>query len=162
MATRHTISFEVEGMDDCLLKLDELAQVADPAKVGSRIILPALREGAAVLKQAALDMVPTETFALYKSAKVGARKAGANDRRSKYYDGETALSTVTFGGKKAKDVEPGQALAVEFGTANRAPTPFLRPAFELKHTQAMNAVKDELGIRIDKFVKQLSKQKLGK
>ena len=99
MATRHTITFETEGMDDCLKKLDELAAVADPAKVGQRIILPALREGAAVLKQAALDLVPTDTFALYKSAKIAARNTNGNDKRSKYYNGETALSTVTFGGR---------------------------------------------------------------
>jgi len=53
------------------------------------------------------------------------------------------------------------AFMMEYGTSNQQATPWLRPAFESKKNEAMDAIVSDLLKRVDRVVSNLSKQNAG-
>lgn len=108
----------------------------------------------------ARSLVPKDTGALSASLQIESRKATRKDRRSKYVSmGDSVIGAVTtapgskLAKRKFKNEKTGlkqvgipsdaRAIAVEFGTAKMAGTPFLRPALE---SEAQNVLGDLAGL----------------
>ena len=111
---------------------------------------------------------PNDTGALSASLQLEARKPSRKDKRSKYIDeGDTVISAVTtapgwklaktkFHHRYTRKKETGiksdaRAVAMEFGTANVAAQPFMRPAMESNATGVLNILSDELRSELERY-----------
>lgn len=114
---------------------------------------------------------PNDTGALSASLQLEARKPSRKDKRSKYIDeGDTVISAVTTapGWKLAKTKfhnrynkksgiqqvgikSDARAVAMEFGTANVAAQPFMRPAMESNATGVLNLLSNELKSELERY-----------
>ncbi|MFC0677524.1 HK97-gp10 family putative phage morphogenesis protein [Lysobacter korlensis] len=153
----------LRGLDDVLSKLRALP----PEIVSKRggVVKSALRKGGKVIADAAVRNInaittrpETEeggyvsTGILAKSVAVSRdpkpQQAGANERyrvhlrKRTYPDGTRTIATGRY---------------LEFGTAKRAPTPWLQPAYMETRQQALETVASELGKGIDRAIKKMSR-----
>lgn len=164
MSNGNLVTFEVEGLDDCLEGLEQLGNYFGNKLVGRKAIIPALKEAGEIIQRTQQDLAPVEDGVLRDSIKVSARPTNQGDKRSKYYRGETAAAFI--GPRpRAANVPPerrssmtGQMLAQEFGTAKTAPHPYIRPAMELRGEAAMNVLRLRLQEEIDKLTKRINRE----
>ena len=162
MSNGNLVTFEVEGLDDCLEGLEELGNYFGNKLVGRRAIIPALKEAGEVIQRAQQDMVAVDEGALRDSISVSARPTNQGDRRSKYYRDETAAAFIGPRGRKVPPERKAgftdQQLALEFGTANMAARPFIRPSMELRGEGAMNVLRVRLKEEIEKLTKRINRE----
>lgn len=151
--------FNVRGLKELEQALDEL-----PANMEKNIARGAVRAGGVVFRDEARRLVPVESGALRDSIRVVARRSRG---------GRVLVNVVA--GRSGKD-QPWYARFVEFGTAphridplgkgalligsvfaekayhpGAAAKPFMRPAFDTKARQAVEAVADYIRRRLDKL-----------
>lgn len=166
--------FEIHGLKDAIENFKEF-----PRKLKRRGIIPALRKGAAVVRDAAkknakrLDDPETQrmihknisTRVLSKrSRQVGGFVVGVGVRggAKKYVDNKKNQRAQRVG-KKYKTLgsasNPGGDTwywrFLEFGTRKMAARPFLRPALSGNIEPATTAVVNELNVQIDKITEGL-------
>jgi len=125
-------------MGDLLKKLRKL-----PSKVRDKVVVGAVRASAKPIIKEARALAPKRTGNLAKSI-------GANKRRSK-----GTIVHFSVSPRKGGKYDGWYAHFVEFGTRKMAPRPFLRPAFENKGEEAINAAKEYMRKRIDKELAKL-------
>lgn len=125
--------------DDELAK--DMAQL-EP-KIQRKVLRQAFRAEAKEIAKIAKSLVPVETGELKKSIKVRAMK------RSRVRVGYVVMAGIGIDPDKRN-----KAMAVEFGTKDRAATPYLRPAHDQRKDRALKNIADELGKRIDKEMKK--------
>lgn len=166
-----TVSFKIEGLDNVLLNLDEIAEQIGDKKANSKVLVPALREAMKPALQAIRANAPKDTGALAQHLWVEARRPNKRDKRSLYVrQGDTTIALVTTKAfpKKLKkkfyadnaDMTPAQrakafkkfalstgfpydarAVAQEFGSARNPAHPFMRVGLE----QASPVILENLG-----------------
>lgn len=149
---------QMHGLADLQTLLDEL-----PAKIEANVLRGGLRAGAKVIEEEAKQAVPEASGALRDSIRVSMRS-----RRG------IVQATVKAGGKKA-----WYAHLVEFGTARHwikpksrkslllaglarevvehpgaKPKPFMRPAFDTKAQDAIQAMADYIKKRLPRELKK--------
>lgn len=153
-------SFEAQGMKALEAALDQL-----PVNIERNIARGAVRAGGAVFRDEARRLAPVLSGALQKSIRVVARRGSP---------GRVLVNVVA--GRNGKG-QPWYARFVEFGTAphvekpvlgkallignktfaqevqhpGAAPKPFMRPAFDTKAREAVQAVGDYIRMRLDKL-----------
>ena len=125
-------------MGDLLKKLRTL-----PEKVQKNVLTGAVRAGAKPIVKEAKRLVPVRTGNLKKSI-------GVNKRR-------TVGTVVRFSisPRKGGKYDGYYGAFVEFGTKKMAPRPFMRPAFEAKGEESIDAVREYIAKRLEKELKKL-------
>lgn len=142
-----------------------------PARLGEKVVRAALRAGAQVIRKDAQSRVP-----ILKKPKWG-RKPGTvrnaiTIRRSKRDKFGVYLSVKGLSAKKIKAFKGGSASKdaaynpddpwywhfLEFGTANRAAHPFLRPAFEAQKFAALRRFEEFAKRRVVKEAEKLARE----
>ena len=88
---------------------------------------------------------------------VGVRKG-----KKEYVDSAKNRRLKRVGKKYSVEGEAFYWRFVEFGTSKMAARPFLRPAFESKKWEALEAIKSRLAIAIDNTAKKISIKKMRK
>lgn len=116
----------------------------------------------------ARGLVPKDTGALSASLQIESRKPTRKDRGSKYVSmGDSVIGLVTTapgsklaktkfrnqktGSKQVGIPSDARAIAVEFGTAKMAGTPFMRPALESTAETVLGDLSGLLRQNIEKF-----------
>jgi len=125
-------------MGDLLKKLRKL-----PEKVQKKVLVGAVRAGAKPIIDEARRIVPKRTGNLAKSI-------GVNKRRSK-----GTIVHFSVSPRKGGKYDGYYGHFVEFGTKKMAPRPFMRPAFENKGEESIDAVRAYMKKRIEKELEKL-------
>lgn len=125
-------------MGDLLKKLRKL-----PERVQKKVLVGAVRAGAKPIIDEARRIVPKRTGNLAKSI-------GVNKRRSK-----GTIVHFSVSPRKGGKYDGYYGHFVEFGTKKMAPRPFMRPAFENKGEESIDAVRAYMKKRIEKEIEKL-------
>jgi len=131
------VDAKVDGMEELLKKLRIL-----PEKVQKNVISGAVRAGAKPMSAEAKLLVPKDTGTLKKS--IGIVKRRSKDKNILHF-------SVTPRIKKGGWI----AHFLEFGTIKMSAKPFMRPAFEKKGEEAIDATRDYMRKRLDKEIAKL-------
>ena len=123
------ISIKVHGLDVLEKRLKELDR-----RTTGNVLRVGLREGMNILKEEAKLRVPVRTGKLKKGIQVTVTLKKKGDCYAK------------LGFKRAV----AYGVPVELGTSHSAAKPFLRPAMDIKHPQAVTAFANRLKTEIDK------------
>lgn len=134
----------VEGLRELDRALGEL-----PKATGKNVLRRTLRKAGEPIMKEWAARTPVLTGKLQKSVATGT-KLSRRQRR-----GHRKQSTIEiFVGAGAL----AQATMQEFGTANQAPQPAARPAWDNNHVKALEIVKTELGGEIEAARKRLARK----
>ena len=114
-----------------------------PGKIQERVLIGAVRASAKPIIEEARRLVPRRTGNLAKSI-------GVNKLRTK---GTVVAFAVSP--RKGGKYDGYYGHFVEFGTRKMAPRPFLRPAFDRKGKESINAAKEYMAKRIEKELAKL-------
>lgn len=137
-------SFKVEGLSDLDAKLGHLSQSA-----GKNVLRRVGRQALAPFDAAWRERAPHLTGQLEESGSVGSKLT-----RSVRKAVERENTVEVFAG-------PGpnpQASLQEFGTHNHAAQPFVRPSWDATKDEALEIVKTQLEVEIDKAAKRAAKK----
>ena len=132
------IDIEVMGMEDVLKKLKIL-----PERIQKNVVAGAIRAGASLVAKEMKANAPKDSGGLRKS--IGVVKRKTNNKN-------IILFTVA---PRVKKNHGFLAHFFEYGTSKMAAQPFMRPAFEAKGKEAIDATKKYMIKRIDKEVAKL-------
>lgn len=152
------IDFTVLGLDELSKKLKEM-----PIKLAKNGLRAAVNAGAQVVYKEARARVPVDTGRVKKNIYKKQIREKSNNVQQTYYVGVRLGSGGTYAKTKA-NVRKGRVgksydtesrafywRFLEFGTSKLPARPFLRPAFDTKKTQAVDAMAKKLKERIDKY-----------
>lgn len=171
------VSFQWEGFQEFEDTLNELVQDFG-YKDASRILTKAVKQAMQPVLFEAKLRAPVDTGALAASLWIEARKPNTKDKRSKYVDKNDAviaavttapgykLAKTSFYNRKntksnIKQVgvkSDARAVAMEFGTANVAAQPFLRPAIESNGGAVIDSLGDYLKVELEKYEKRIARK----
>lgn len=146
-----TGTIEISGLAALEKRLEEF-----PDRLAKNILAGALRAGAVVIQKEARQLAPMSPMAhkLGKGSKAveiqpGSLKKGIKVRRAPRKLADFALTYWVYVSKKLWYWK-----FPEFGTSKMSSKPFMRPAFDTKKENAVEAVRDYLNKRIDKEAAQ--------
>lgn len=122
---------KLDGFGQLHRKLDRLE-----AKTGKKVVRRALRTGAKLIHAEAKALVPVDEGELKRTLKVRAAKTS---RRSKSFGVAVITDASAF-----EVPDAAHHAAVEYGTADAAAQPYMRPAFDNKKAQALGVVTAEI------------------
>lgn len=143
------------------------------------ILRGAVRQAMKPALESARAAAPVDTGGLKASLRIEAKKPSRKDKRSKYInENDVVIATVTtapgnvlaktkFFNERTKAKQLGiesdaRAVAMEFGTANVAPRPYLRAALESNAGVIVNDLSNQIKVSINKYTaKKASKAKKG-
>ena len=159
-----------------LVELLNKMQVDFGAKDAQGILTAAVKQSMQPVLASAKSLAPIDTGQLRASLHIEARRPTRRDRSSKYVkstDAVIALVTTasikklekglkvydtagSFAAKKNKmkkiiGKSDARAVAMEYGTANVAARPFLRPALESNSAVVVNSLSNTLKIQLEKY-----------
>jgi len=150
-------SVKVDGMEELLKKLNAL-----PDKVQNSILTGAIRAGAKLVADEARSLAPSDSGILKKS--IGVKKKRSKMKTILWFV-VAPISTRIWTlqdrhGKKhynyGRIVEQGKTdWQIEHGTASYEATPYMRPAFERKGEEAIDATRKYMAKRFDKEMGEL-------
>ena len=157
-----TVKFKtrIEGLRELQSALQQL-----PKATGRNVLKRTLTSMADLFVNEAQPRSPEDTGVLKEpvtsSQKLTRRQRGASNRvkTANGYRSEAKTTVEMFVGPSAKGGQrapPPSGVLQEFGTANQAPQPFMRPAWDLKKNDALEMAKRELAEQIDKAAKRLA------
>lgn len=178
MAT--TFSVGIVGAQELKEVLDELIKDFGP-RDSKGILVGAVRQAMKPALEAAKFNAPVDTGALRESLRIEARKPNRKDKASKYINqGDVAIATVTTAPgkvlakkkfynfresyKQKKNVRTkgiqsdARAIAMEFGTAEVGPQPFLRSALESNSGLIVNDLSGQIRASIERYKARQAKK----
>lgn len=129
-----------------------------PERVAKNALRSAVNAGASVIKAEARAKAPVDSGKLKKALYQKQIREQSGPYRQVFFVG------VRSGPKRKKDGTKDYSLDawywrfIEFGTVKMAAKPFLRPAFEARKEQAVQAIADKLDERIQKTAQELSRK----
>lgn len=133
------VNFQIKGAKEMERLLKELGpQVAN--KVGDQTV----RAGARPIVEEAKRLVPVRTGELRDSITTQVSKRNGGDKER--------VALIGF-----KRPASSRAHLIEFGTSHSAPHPFLRPAMDAKHREALNEMGKVMARGITREAKKLAK-----
>ncbi len=152
---------QVQGLDQLSRALKEL-----PDRVARNGLRASVYAGAKVIRDEARLKAPLAIAALGPSQPPpGTLKRSVIMKQIPELSGksrQTFFVTVRHGKKYRKQGKKGNLSQdawywrfVEFGTVKMAASPFLRPAFDLRKNDALDAIKNRLAERIEQAVQEL-------
>ena len=147
------MALETYGFDEFDQILDQMGKEFGYTDVNKRTLVPALRNALMISLPTAKALARRRTGEMIESIEVIAKRPSDKDKQSKYIsDADAAIALLSV---KASDVSLGE----EFGTANKAGRPFIRPAIESNQNSILNTLSDELTRLIEKYQARKSKDK---
>jgi HK97 gp10 family phage protein len=142
---------EIYGFSDFDKVLTEMGNDFGYTDVNKKVLIPALKAAIKVTEPIAQSLARVNTGKMRESIEVTARRPTTNDLESKYiYPTDAAIGVLSV--KKS-----AVSLSEEFGTANKAGHPFIRPALESSQSQVLQALSNELNKKIQKYKSRNSK-----
>ncbi|MDH6185484.1 HK97-gp10 family putative phage morphogenesis protein [Polaromonas sp. CG_23.6] len=154
---------QLTGFKELAAALREL-----PERVARNGLRAAVNAGAGVIKQEAIAKAPEATGALKANFYQKQIREQSGPMQQTFYVG-VRKGVAKYASNKAnkRSGKAGKAYKddgttfywrfMEFGTSKIAPRPFLRPAFETKKEDAVNAIGAKLDERIQKYARELAK-----
>lgn len=139
---------KVEGLKACNDALMRMKQ-----STGRGVVRRILKAAAEPMAEHAEALAPKDTGALRESIKVGST---LSKRQRALHRKASALEVFMGPGTNP------QAIAQEFGAYDDAPQPFMRPAWDAGHKQALRSVADDLAGEIEKTAKRAEKRAAAK
>lgn len=171
----YNVKFGITGGRELVALLNQM-QVDFGAKDAQGILTAAVRLSMAPVLATSRTLAPVDTGQLRASLHIEARRPRRRDLNSKYVKSTDAvIAIVTTAsikrlerGFKVYDVEgsykakkdktkkivgksDARAVAMEYGTANVAARPFLRPALESNAGAVVNSLSNTLKIALEKY-----------
>jgi HK97 gp10 family phage protein len=127
-------------------------------RVGRKHLRGSVAKGATIVRTEARNLAPVDTGEMRKDIQV---------KRERSPDNVASYSVFVRSGKKSRlagrarnvDRDSFYWKFVEFGTAKMAARPFMRPAFEAKKEEAVDAIGAELDKRIQAEATDLGRQR---
>lgn len=164
------ISVKFTGIKEFTEMVDQMKEDFSE-KDSRRILNQAVRIAMAPVLATAKSLVRKDTGALEASLRIEVRKPNAKDKKSVYvHPGDVVIGTVTTApasvlakkkflnrkNTKSKIKQVGitsdaRAIANEFGTANMAARPFMRPALESSAQGALDLLAGSLRTVLEKY-----------
>lgn len=151
--------------------LAELRQVmrALPDDLAGKALQGAVASGAAAVRNEVTTRAPIRTGKLQRAVYMVRDKALTTLTRAVYHVGVRSgkkwrSRTITAGkraGQTTSDRDAFYWRFLEFGTSKMAKRPFLRPAFEAKKEEAVDAIKERLATRIKRYTSRLRRTPAG-
>lgn len=141
----------VKGLRELQAFLDTL-----PAKIEKNIMRTAMRAGAKVVKDAAVQNVPVKSGALRKSLKVSTKARGATvsaSVRTRVFHAhfiEFGTAAHVISGKNGGWLRFGGGFAKSVYHPGAKARPFLRPALDTQAQAALVAVGEKVKVRLTK------------
>ena len=145
------------GFDQLENLLAEISKSVGHTAAAKSILVPAARDAMKpALTAAKANLFPGhgyDTGQLQRTLAIKARTTTSKDRRSKYIDSKDAVIAVVEANinKIKGDKSDARHIAVEFGTANMAARPYLRPALEATSGQVTEKLRANLAKGLEKF-----------
>lgn len=134
----------VQGLKELQAALKDL-----PERIARNVLRGAVGAGAAVIRKEARGRAPVATGTLKRAIYQKQIRELSSQVKQTFYVGARKGKKYRYQGKKGTlSQDAYYARFVEFGTAKMAARPFLRPAFEAKKGEAVQAIKDYLAQRI--------------
>ena len=153
------VVMKVEGLKELEKALTELNEEFG-GKSAPQAIRPAIRKAMAPLVPKLQAATPEDTGALKQSAKLSVRTPNKKmASQSEHYNNTTILAGQV-GWFWKKPSLWSRALAVEYGTQDRAGKFILTQLFEQNNSEMLKTFKAELGPAIEKKAAQLHKKRL--
>lgn len=142
-----------EGFDDFE---DLLIQISDEfgyKQSARNVLVPAVKTAMEAIVPIAKGLAHVRTGKMRDSIRVDGRIPNQKDKKSYYYsEGDAALGVVSVKQSKV-------SLGEEFGTANKAGKPFLRPALESNQELVLRRLSTVLAYRLEHYRAKKSKGK---
>ncbi len=148
------MKIETFGFDDFDNTLTQMGEEFGYTDVNKKVLIPALKAAMMVALPTAKSLAREDTGEMKQSIRVDARRPTDKDQDSKYvysYDAAIAILSV----KKSR-----VSLSEEFGTAEKAGHPFIRPALQSNQTNILNTLNEKLKANIEKYQAKKSKDRL--
>jgi HK97 gp10 family phage protein len=150
----NTVRVQVKGLRELGLALKELDK-----DIQTKVAFSAVAAGASVIKKQAISNAPVSSPELTPEVPPGYVRDNIIMRRQRRPDrGLTHQYAVTVrhkgrlkGGNRTDKTNPYQiGIFNEFGTVKMGAQPFMRPAFDTRRQDALQAIQKRLRARIDK------------
>lgn len=139
------------GFDDFDKVLTQMGEEFGYTDVNKKVLIPALKSAIRITEPVAKSLARVKTGTMRNSIIVEARRPNTRDLKSKYiYATDAAIAILSV--KKS-----AVSLGEEFGTADKAGKPFIRPALESTQTSILQTLSDELNKKIEKYKSKNSK-----
>lgn len=158
--TRTTV--KVEGLRELKQALDKL-----PKATARNALRRALMAGAAPIEQTAEQLAPVRKGTLQRSHTTGTKLSRRQKQVHRRWAGTLPAQRTAEGWRSAPSdavyvfVGPSnvpQAITQEFGTAEHAPQPFMRPAWDTQQRRALSIVVESIRSEIDKAVMRIARK----
>jgi HK97 gp10 family phage protein len=171
MSSPFNKEFQVEGFDELFVAMDELAKEIGQTKTDN-IWKKALGYAFVPVLESAKSLAPTDTGQLKEGIYMKVARPTSRDKGSSSYEGESFMARVTSSAKrndsklnivinkkgKERKIYSNRpvGLAAEFGTADTAAQPYLRPSLESNADRVISRLGYSVMAAIDagKWVKQ--------
>jgi HK97 gp10 family phage protein len=158
-------SVRIEGLDRLRRIFRELPEALQEKELGN-----AVSKGAAVIGREAQRLAPElktddprRTKGLLRRMIRWTRGVRRSSEAAAFVSvrrpGKKAVAKAKRGGSTGSHIDPWYWKLIEFGTSRMKAIPFLRPAYESKKMEAVETIKNELAIGIDKQAKRLARTK---
>lgn len=145
------MSVNTYGFEDFDAVLTQMGQEFGYTDVNKKVLIPALRNAMKITVPYAKGLARANTGTMRNSIMVEARRPSDRDKKSKYiYDNDAAIAIISV---RQSPVSLGE----EFGTANKAGKPFIRPALEANQSTILQALSEELQKKIQRYKSRNSK-----
>lgn len=145
------MSVNTYGFEDFDAVLTQMGQEFGYTDVNKKVLIPALRNAMKITAPYAKGLARANTGTMRNSIMVEARRPSDRDKKSKYiYDNDAAIAIISV---RQSPVSLGE----EFGTANKAGKPFIRPALEANQSTILQTLSEELQKKIQRYKSRNSK-----
>ena len=125
-----------------------------PINIQKNVMVGAIRAGANIVRDEARRLVPVDTGNLKKSIST-VRRSSKDDKFSMVKSNPNFISfSVTPVKGNSVKYDGWYAHFLEFGTSNMSAKPFLRPAFESKQDEVLQATKEYIANRLPNEVEK--------
>lgn len=145
------MSVETYGFEDFDAVLTQMGNEFGYTDVNKKVLIPALRNAMKVTLPFAKQLARSKTGEMRNSIMIEARRPTDRDKKSKYiYDSDAAIAIISVKQSKV-------SLGEEFGTADKAGHPFIRPALEANQSIILQTLAEELSKKIQRYKSKNSK-----
>jgi HK97 gp10 family phage protein len=136
-----SVTMDIQGLDELVKKMRELSP-----KLARNGLRAAVNAGAQVVKKEAASRVPVDTGALKRAVYAKQIRELSGDTQQTFY-----VAVRQGRRERAKNRDGWHWRFIEFGTKSMPARPFLRPALDVKKTEAAERIKTKLIERIEKI-----------
>ena len=140
-----SLRVRVDGLEELKRELEALS-----SDMSRKVLRSATGAAAQVIRKAARDLVPVDSGKLRKAIYIKHMRELSSSTQQEYYisvrNGPRERRKIRAGGS---GIDAWYWKMVEFGTSKMPAKPFIRPAYESKKSEALEAMKKKLRQRID-------------